>query len=530
MTYWTGDDRPMPPGGHSLARAARPHRLLVLVVAAVLVGLIGGAVTAYTTGAAVAHRLNLTQYTRDIVWNGCGGGDLCGQIDAPLDWDQPGSGSIHIAMIEHKATGKRLGTLLVNPGGPGESGVDLVAGGVRSAVSASVARHYDVIGFDPRGVGYSSAVHCGGASELDRYLYGVLPGTMGSSAWLSADRKRAETFARDCAEHTGALLGHVDTVSAARDMELIRADLGSPRLNYLGYSYGTELGSVYAALYPDHVGRFVLDGAVDIWTPSDDDGVVDQAKGFEGDLRAWASACLRGSSTAVASGTTCPVSGTVDHAMGQIRTMLHHADTAPLTGSDGRRLDGATLSTAIVNDLYSPSEWRDLSGVVRSVAAGTSATAFRSADDYNGRRSNGKYWDNATEAFTAIGCLDGGADDDPADMRHEAKDLARAAPTLGPYQAYGDVTCGAWPDDAVAPPPPPTHGGQDAVLVVGSTGDPATPYHQAKTLAALFPDGHLVTHVGEGHLAYDDGDECIDDTVDAYFVQGLVPSRDPHCH
>ncbi|PZF62977.1 alpha/beta hydrolase [Curtobacterium sp. MCBD17_013] len=521
MTYWTT-------GEHPGTTERRTGGVLLLIVVAVLAGLIGGAIAAFTTGPVIAHRLVLDEFTKAVHWTACGH-DRCAAVEAPLDWEDPGTRAIHLALIEHRATGKRLGTLLVDPGGPGESGVDLVGSSVRNAVTATVARHYDVVGFDPRGVGYSSAVHCGGAAELDRYLYSVLPGTIGSSTWLAADRERARTFAHDCAEHTGALLGHVDTVSAARDMELLRADLGTRRLDYLGYSYGTELGSVYASLYPHHVGRFVLDGAVDIWTPTSTDGVVAQAKGFEGDLRAWARACVRGSESAVVGDATCPFTGTVDHAMSRIRHLLHAADTDPLTASDGRRLDGATLSTAIVNDLYSTTEWPALTTMLRGVAAGDPAKAFHAADAYNGRRSNGKYWDNATEAFTAIGCLDGGADDVTADMRHEAKQLAHAAPTLGRYQAYGDVTCGQWPDGMVASPPPPTHGGQDPVLVIGSTGDPATPYHQAKTLAALFPSGHLVTHVGEGHLAYNYGDECVDDTVDAYLVQGLVPSRDPRC-
>jgi pimeloyl-ACP methyl ester carboxylesterase len=522
VTYWTTE-------GSSRAAGRRSPDLRLLIVAAVLVGLVGGLIAAFTTAPALTHRLLLTRFTADVHWSDCGGGDSCASIEAPLDWDDPTTSSIHLALLEHRATGKRQGALLVNPGGPGESGIDLVGSGVRNAVTASVARHYDVVGFDPRGVGYSSAVHCGGAKELDRYLYGVLPGGIGSSRWLTADRHRAHEFVADCAKHTGALLGHVDTVSAARDMELMRADLGSPRLNYLGYSYGTELGSVYASLYPGHVGRFVLDGAIDIWTPSSTDGVVDQAKGFEGDLRAWARACVSGAKRAVGSGT-CPFTGTATTALGRIRGMLHAADDHPIAAPDGRRLDGATLATAIAAALYSPSQWPDLTAMFRGVLAGTATSAFRLADGYNGRRAKGGYWDNATEAFTAVGCLDGGGDGDVAGMRKEARQLKRAAPTLGPYQAFGDVTCAQWPTGPVASPRPPTGGGQDPVIVVGTTGDPATPYHQAKSLAALLPTGHLVTHVGEGHLAYNDGHSCVDHTVDAYLVRGVVPAHDPHCH
>jgi pimeloyl-ACP methyl ester carboxylesterase len=523
VTYWTDQDWNQ---GVRL-RPGRTIRTRTFVVLAIIVGLVAGVLTAATSSSAFAARSLVLSDTQSIDWQSCGGGFTCGQVSAPLDWSNPASPSIHLALIRHAATGTRYGSLLVNPGGPGGSGVGFVGSGVTNVVTPSVAKHYDVIGFDPRGVGYSSAVKCDGDKELDRYLYTVLPGRIGSAKWIAADRRNATRFAEDCASDTGPLLGHVDTVSAARDLELLRADLGSPRLNYLGYSYGTELGSVYAGLYPSHVGRFVLDGALDIWSDSGSSGVVDQAKGFEGDLRAWMSGCLAGHREAVGSGT-CPFTGTVDHGMASVRALLSRVGTKPLVGSDGRQLGNATLATAIIEALYSTSEWPRLTAMFTATLAGEPAKAFALADQYNGRRSNGKYVDNSTEAFTAIGCLDSGGSS-LASMRAEAKRLAKAAPTLGFSEAYGDMTCDQWKYPAVAYPAAPTGAGQDAVLVVGTTGDPATPYQGAKELAKLLPNGHLVTYVGEGHTAYDLGHACVDDTVDAYLLRGTVPKKDPRC-
>ncbi|MFZ7089125.1 alpha/beta hydrolase [Curtobacterium sp. RRHDQ10] len=521
MTYWQDETAP---AGRPVARAVR---LRVWIALAVTLGIVLGLVAgASSVGRLVPHAL-LQAYTAPIDWQRCG--DFrCASVEAPLDWSDAGTASIHLALIEHRATERREGALLVNPGGPGGSGVDMVGSGVENAVTPDVAKHFDVVGFDPRGVGYSSRVRCGGAAELDRFLYPDLPGRIGSAAWLAADRKVADRFAAACAEHTGALLGHVDTTSAARDLELLRADLGESKLNYLGYSYGTALGSVYAGLYPGHVGRFVLDGAEDLWSESSEAASDSQAGAFEGDLRAWMRACLAGEDRAVGSGT-CPFSGSMDGAMDRLRTLLADTEAHPLVTAGGRELTGAVLATAIATPLYRTSEWPSLTTMLAATLHGDPTKAFRLADQYNGRRSNGTYMDNQNEAFTAIGCLDYGSDDDLADMRADARALAKAAPVLGPYQAYSGVTCGAWKYGPVDYPEPVTAPGADPIIVVGTTGDPATPYADAKSLAARLDSGHLITKVGQGHTAYDLGDECVDDSVDAYLLHGTVPADHLRC-
>jgi pimeloyl-ACP methyl ester carboxylesterase len=531
VTYWTQSPGPMP------APTRRAHRgwwvfVTVLVVAVVVEALVG---LALAPRALVA--VTMARYTNAIVWTECDDDLYCGRIDAPLDWSDPASPAIQLALVEHRATGTRTGTLVVDPGGPGGSGVDMVASDVRNAVTSTVAAHDDVIGIDPRGVGSSTAVQCGGASALDALLYPGVTGTVGSDAWIRGERAAAAAFARSCERHTGALLAHVDTVSAARDLELVRRDLGVDRLDYLGYSYGTQLGSVFAGLYPHSVGRFVLDGAIDLWSDEDADDSGDgddagdggQAAGFETALRDWMKACIAGAADAVPSGATCPYRGDVDSGMADVRALLARVSSAPLRGSDGRALDGGTLATAISSALYDEHDWPTLTVALTDATAGKADHALGLADQYNGRDEHGHYDGNSTEAFTAVQCRDFGGGEDVADMRRYADDLRKSAPTLGPYQAF-DFTCDQWPVPATSDwPAPPTAAGDGPVLVVGTTKDPATPYHDAQQLADLFPDGHLVTEHGEGHTAYDLGDHCVDDVVDAYLLHGKVPAHDPDC-
>lgn len=472
------------------------------------------------------------RFTKSIAWQHCGGQYYCGEIEVPIDWSNTSSKSARIALIEHRPKAKPVGTIVVNPGGPGGSGVDFVGSSVRNAVDSAIAKKYTVIGFDPRGVGYSSAVKCYGAAETDDYLYGILPGAIGTKEWIAADRKTQTAFGRACQSKTGALLAHVDTQSAARDMELIRRDLGEAKLNYIGYSYGSYLGTIYAGLYPKRVGRFVFDGADDPWVDTSSggsgDGLVDQAVGFEGNLRAFVAACVAGEKKATGAGS-CPLTGTADQGMSQVSALLDRVDDTPEKNADGRILGSATLATGISSALYDTSEWPALATALREVQAGDPKAAFALADQYNDRSAKGEYYDNTAEAFQAINCLDGGGDPDLADLRKQAKLLEKKAPVLGPYQAYSDLVCDSWPVQPVSFPAPVTAKGAGPILVIGNTGDPATPYAGAKALARQLSSGHLLTYVGQGHTIYDHGNSCIDSAVDAYLEQGRVPADGTRC-
>jgi pimeloyl-ACP methyl ester carboxylesterase len=458
-------------------------------------------------------------YGQHLDWRACGTFQ-CAKAKVPLDWSDPSSGSVELALIRHYATGKRLGSLLVNPGGPGGSGVDFIRDSLSYAVDKKLQEHYDIIGFDPRGVGASTAVKCYGAAKMDQYLFGITPGVRGSDQWIQAATTEATGFADACKQNTGPLLGQVGTTSAARDLDILRAVLGDAKLNYLGYSYGTLLGATYAGMYPKRVGRMVLDGALDPASTSFEVN-VGQSEGFEQELRAYLTDCLQRSG--------CPFTGSVDGALSTISNLLASLDASPIRNSDGRELGADTMVTAIIYPLYDSNAWSALDQLFESVMHGSAKTAFILADGYYDRNSNGTYSDNSTEAFTAVNCLDYASDADPATMRAQAAQLTKDAPVIGPYMSYGDIGCAVWPYKPTRTPAPIHAAGAPPILVVGTTGDPATPYHWAVNLSKELDSGHLLTYHGHGHTAYNKSNSCVNDTVDGFLVDGTVPKTDPEC-
>ncbi|MFC5503505.1 alpha/beta hydrolase [Lysinimonas soli] len=515
-----------------MIRSSRPTRRLIGAVAtvAVVTLLLSGCVswfraptatssTSTPTGEKVAADLQ-SFYSQVLTWKSCSGSFQCATVTAPMTWKTPGQASIKLALIRKQATGTKLGSLLVNPGGPGASGVDFVRDNLDYATDKTLQANYDIVGFDPRGVGRSSAVNCGGATVLDHYNYDIVPGQVGSDAWIANLEQENAAFGADCLKGTGALLQYVDTVSAARDLDLLRAVLGDTKLNYLGYSYGTFLGATYAELYPTKTGRLVLDGALDPATT--DFEVTDvQAKGFESAFRAYLKNCI--------GQKDCPFHGTVDQAMTETGQILDQLEASPLRNSDGRLLGANTMFVAIILPLYSKDNWPYLNTLFSEVRKGVTTTAFALADSYNDRSQNGSYNSNSTEAFVSINCLDYASDSSIASMRTEAAQLAKDAPIFGPRMAYGGTSCAKWPFQSTRVRGPIEAKGSGDILVVGTTNDPATPYVWAKNLAGELDRGHLVTYHGEGHTAYNKSNSCVNNTVDDYFVKGTVPSKDPEC-
>lgn len=512
-----------------MIRATRRRRALAMVAAAGALVMTGCAVPSFLGGGGGSARSEPTGervaaelepfYTQVLEWESCGEMQ-CATAVAPLDWDAPADGEIELALVRAPAGGDRIGSLLVNPGGPGASGYDFIAESVDYAVGPGLRERYDIVGFDPRGVGRSSAVQCYDPDQMDEFLYGILPAERGSDEWIADVDAANRDFGAACTQGTGDLLANVDTESAARDLDLLRAILGDTQLNYLGYSYGTFLGATYAELYPEKVGRLVLDGAIDP-AASLHEVTVAQAIGFEQALRAYLADCL--------AGPECPFSGSVDAAADEVARLLASVEASPLQGSDGRQLGADALVTAIIYPLYSPESWTYLSDMFESVMFGEADTALFFADGYNGRAEDGTYRDNSTEAFRAINCLDYAYDADPASMRADAAELAEAAPIIGPYFAFGDIGCAAWPVASDAERAPITADGADPILVVGTTGDPATPYEYAQALADQLASGVLVTYDGEGHTAYRKSNACVDETVESFLIDGTVPAADPQC-
>ncbi len=508
----------------------RRRGLRALAAAAVATVLLTGCVswfqphrpptTSTPTGEHVAEEL-APYYHQTLSWSGCGHGLQCATAIAPLDWADPAGATIELALIRQPATGGQpRGSLLVNPGGPGGSGVDFIRDSIDFATSERLQREFDVVGFDPRGIGASTPVVCtDDDTELDAYIYGIVPGVRGTDAWIAASEQGNAAFGQGCLAHTGALLGHVDTGSAARDLDLLRAALGDTTLNYLGYSYGTYLGARYAELFPEKAGRLVLDGAIDPST-SEFDVTLTQARGFESALTAYLEDCLGRKG--------CPFTGSADAARTRIAGLLRRLDAHPIPASDGRMLGANTMFSAVILPLYNRSNWSYLDELFSNTLAGDPSTAFFLADVYNDRAADGSYTTNGTEAFTAVNCLDYPSDGDVATMRAQAQQLEREAPVFGPWMAYGGTLCPQWPFPAVGSRAPITAPGSPDILVVGTTNDPATPYVWAQALAAQLERGHLVTRHGEGHTAYGES-TCVTGVVDAFLVDGTVPASDPDC-
>ncbi|GAA4175090.1 alpha/beta hydrolase [Gryllotalpicola koreensis] len=460
-------------------------------------------------------------YSQALVWSDCSGGFQCATAKAPLDWSHPAEGDpISLALIRKPATGQKQGSLFVNPGGPGVSGVSFVRNSV-GATSATLQKNFDVIGWDPRGVGASSAVKCYDDKGLDSWLYDIVPGERGSPEWLDASKQSVSDLGQACLTNTGQLLGHIDTPSTARDLDMLRANVGDTKLNYLGFSYGTMIGAIYADLFPKNVGRMTLDGVLNP-ASSYDELTELQAKGFESNLRAYAQWCLT-------QDKTCPFSGSVDSAMNSIAALLNKVQQNPIANADGRMLGASTLLLAIITPLYSTANWPELDVLFKDVAKGSARVAFILADQYNDRDQNGKYTTNTSVAFQAIDCLDYQFDTDLAHMQAEAKQVAQVAPVMGPFFSYGGIACWNWPFKPTRTPAPVHATGSAPILVLGTTNDPATPYRSSVDLANDLENGHLVTWNGSGHTAYGRSNACVSNTVDDYFVKGAVPAKDPHC-
>ena len=460
-------------------------------------------------------------YGQTLEWEWCGAMQ-CANATAPLDWADPSAADdIELALVRQPATsGDVLGSLLVNPGGPGASGVDFVLGNIDYAVGDALQQRYDIVGFDPRGVGASTPVVCGDAADLDAFIYDIPDATFAADEWIAAIGDAAGTFGAACEESSGDLLGSIDTESAARDLDMLRAVLGDERLNYLGYSYGTLLGAVYAERFPERTGRLVLDGAIDP-TATDVDMSVAQAQGFERAFDAYAAWCLEQAE--------CPFAGSVADARDDVAALLANVAASPLRADDGRDVGSATMFTAIIVPLYNQAAWPQLTNLFMTTLRGDPSAALALADRYNERNPDGSYGSNIIEAFTSIFCLDERSDPSLDAVRAEEKRIIAAAPLFGQYMAYGAMTCAQWPAPAVRDRTPIVAAGSADILVVGTTRDPATPYEWAVTLAETLENGHLVTYDGDGHTGYNKGSACVDAVVEAFLLNGDVPAADPRC-
>jgi pimeloyl-ACP methyl ester carboxylesterase len=341
-----------------------------------------------------------------------------------------------------------------------------------------------------------------------------------TDAGLATARADNKAIAEKCAAQTGPSLGHIDTQSAAKDLDVLRAVVNDTKLNYLGYSYGTFLGSTYAQLFPDNVGRMVLDGALDP-AISNEELTSGQAVAFEKAVRTYVASCEQQKD--------CPLSGGVDGGVQQIRDLINAVEQQPRTAKDGRVVNATMFVSGLITPLYNDQSWPALTQALEAAMTGDVSLMLRLSDLGADRSSNGTYTSNSTFAFNAINCLDYPMVSDPAAMRAEQQRLMQESPTLGYYFAYGGINCADWPYRNVRTPAPVEYNGEAPIVVIGTTGDPATPVEWASSLRKQLGNASLMTWEGEGHTAYGRANSCLEDKVDSYLVSGQVPADNTVC-
>ncbi|WP_153395020.1 alpha/beta hydrolase [Ornithinicoccus halotolerans] len=456
-------------------------------------------------------------YSQQVQWSGCEDFE-CAQVEVPLDYGEPDGKTIQLQLLRVPATGDRIGSLLINPGGPGVSGVDY-ARSADMAFGEPVRRSYDIVGFDPRGVGDSAPISCVDGPQLDELL-GADPTPETTEERAEAEQV-ARQFAQACQQNVGALLANVSTVEAARDLDIVRAALGEEKLDYLGSSYGTYLGTTYAELFPDRVGRMVLDGAID---PTLDavELSLGQAEGFERATRAYLEDCVESGD--------CPLGEDVESARQRIVQFLEGLDRQPLPveGDVVTELTEGWGMLGIIVAMYDQAGWPLLSRALEQAFDGDGTMLMYLANVYASRESDGTYTSNTMQAIYAVNCLDRPRQPELNDPEVLER-FEEVSPTWGRYLGGEGGVCSHWPVEPQERLEEFNAEGAAPILVVGTTGDPATPHEWAVSLADILDSGVLLSYEGEGHTAYGRSNDCVDDIVHGYLLEGAVPDDGTTC-
>lgn len=434
----------------------------------------------------------------EVAWSDCGTSE-CATVLVPLDHDQPGGQQISLHVERLPATGDRIGGLFFNFGGPGAGAASLID---RFGVPASIRERFDIIGMDPRGVGRSTPLACG----LDAgTLYSADP-TIEDETDVTELVGISIRYANDCEAAKGDLLPHLGTNDVARDMDLIRAGMGDDTLSYVGYSYGTSIGQAYAELFPGRVRAMILDGLVDP-APSGIDVAIEQAQGFETALANWADDCGRRSC-----GLGDPLAA--------VDRMLALAEDGVASSTDNRVFGPGQAAIGLAYPLYDQALWGALDSAIAQAIDGDGSGMLRLADSYAGLVDFSIYF--------AVSCLDSTWPRSTDEFLSRAKDAAAVAPRFGEAIVNDYIRCAVWPVD-----PDPVGGvtADDAppILVVSTTGDPATPYENGVRVADRLASGVLVTFEGEGHTIVFQGSGCIDTLAHDYLVDLDAPADGARC-
>lgn len=462
-----------------------------------------------------------------VAWDTCEDNDEfeCGTVEVPMDYENPDDETIDIHLTRNAKTADEQ-PMLVNPGGPGSSGIAFVQDSLSFVFSDNLLENTSPIGFDPRGVGASEPVQCETAEEFDASRE-IVHDPSTQDGW-DATVEDNEAYAQQCLERSGEIVGFVDTTSAAKDMDVIRAALDAPQLDYFGISYGTKLGATYAELFPEQVGKFVLDSVL---PPSAETFEVSKAQsaGFEQSLHAWAQWCADSSECNVGQ------NGDAESVMTTVKDFIAQVEEEPLTYPGGRSQPVSDLFFGIVTPLYSQDSWEVLAlAFEQALADDYSNSEYRPlflyfADTYHGRDDSGQYT-NDTAAFNAINCVDYTGEDKTFEQaEQEADELAEGSPIFGKYLSYS-AGCNGWPVDPVDPIEETDAEGSETIVVTGLTSDPATPIHFSHELADELDNSVHITVEGEGHGAYSKENECIVEAIDSYILDDELPEDEMVCN
>ena len=509
----------------------RPRYLRTALVLPAVAGLLSASAGCSTVVAGKAI-LAEPQIGQPVSWGPCrqagGGGEAlpipagaqCGKIAVPVDYDEPDGPQANLALIRFPAIGEKIGSLIINPGGPGESGIEAAASLVEG-LPQPVRQGFDLVGFDPRGVGSSTpSLWCNSDADNDRLR--ADPQVDYSPQGVERIEKTTREFIQRCVDKMGdAFLANVGTQNVAKDLDALRAAVGDDKINYLGYSYGTRIGAAYAEAYPDKVRAMILDGAVD---PNADpiQADIDQAEAFQKAFNDYAADCAKD--------PDCPLGTDPAKSVAVYRDLVNPLVDTPMKTKDPRGLAYSDAIVGTIMALYSPNLWRHLTQGLTEMTKGRGDTMLALADMYMRRDPQGHYT-NATDARVAINCVDQPPVKDRAKVVAEDKRIREVAP----FMSYGEFTghsplstCAFWPVPATSTPHRASAPGLPPVLVISTTGDPATPYQAGVDLAKQL-GGSLLTFKGTQHTVAFQGEQCVDDYVAAYLVDLKLPPAGATC-
>jgi len=446
-------------------------------------------------------------YAQELQWKSCYENYQCTDLLVPIDYTKLKTGTFNISVLKYPATGeKKLGSLIVNPGGPGGSGVDY-AYAAEYLFNPAILGAYDIVGFDPRGVGRSKPILCLSDRELDaNYASDSKPDNEQEFAQTLIESKK---FIQQC-EEKNKYLTSFSTVNAARDMDILRQAIGDKQLNYMGKSYGTFLGTLYAQFFPEKVGRMVLDGAVDP-AISNFQQALTQAVGFDKAFAAFVTDCSKRSD--------CPLPKDNKAAVGKMKKILSQLEKKP-----NKRLSESLALLGTASALYdSATGWPKLRVAIAEVKKGKAGKFLKLADEYTGRTEDGDYTTNEFDSGAIIDCLDFTDNRSVEQMKVDAQVFAKQAPLFGPYLAYGGLVCQYFETPRVTEVVPTKTA--NPIVIIGTTGDPATPYEWAQGLHKILTNSVLISLTGDGHTGQGRGNKCVDGQVDDFYLENKAPVR-----